>query len=77
MHQLLLYGNRAANGVIIITTKGEVRSQKLTLILQLELNLNSGIPLGDNFNWARIVNAAHDNTGAPRVRGANEVFDLQ
>ena len=35
-----IYGNRAANGVIIITTKKEkLGVQKLTLILQLELNL--------------------------------------
>lgn len=72
-----IYGNRAANGVIIITTKkGEVGSPKINFNSTIGTQfINSRIPLGDNFNWARIVNAAHDNAGAPRVTGANEGFD--
>ena len=72
-----IYGNRAANGVIIITTKkGEVGSPKI--------NFNSTIGtqfiklknfLGDNFNWARIVNAAMTMQVHPESQVPMRVFD--
>jgi len=72
-----IYGNRAANGVIIITTKkGKKGDPKINLNTTIGTQtIPSRIELGDNYNWARIINAAHDNAGAPRVSKANEDFD--
>jgi TonB-linked SusC/RagA family outer membrane protein len=72
-----IYGNRAANGVIIITTKkGKKGDPKINLKATVGTqSIPSRIELGDNYNWARIVNAAHDNAEAPRVTKANEEFD--
>jgi TonB-linked SusC/RagA family outer membrane protein len=72
-----IYGNRAANGVIIITTrKGKKGNPKINLNMTAGTqSIPSRIDLGDNYNWAKVVNAAHDNAGAPRVTGANDEFD--
>ena len=72
-----IYGSRAANGVIIITTKKGVKgAPKINFNSTVGMQrIPSRINLKNNFEWAEIVNAAHDNAGAPRVSGANEDFD--
>ena len=72
-----IYGSRAANGVIIITTKKGVKGvPKINFNSTVGMQrIPSRINLKNNFEWAEIVNAAHDNAGAPRVSGANEDFD--
>jgi len=72
-----IYGNRAANGVIIITTKKGTRGK-----LKVNFNLTTGvqeiksrIELVDNYGWARIINAAHDNANVPRQALADTEFN--
>jgi len=72
-----IYGSRAANGVIIITTKKGVKgAPKINFNSTVGMQrIPSRIDLKNNYQWAEIVNAAHDNAGAPRVSGANEDFN--
>ncbi len=72
-----IYGNRAANGVIIITTKKGVNGKpKINLAVKTALQeITARIPLTDNYGWARIINAAHDAIGAPRQSLADVDFN--
>jgi TonB-linked SusC/RagA family outer membrane protein len=72
-----IYGNRAANGVIIITTKKGVKGKpKINFSTTTALQeITSRIDLVDNYGWARIINAAHDAAGAPRQALADTEFD--
>lgn len=72
-----IYGNRAANGVIIITTKKGVKGKpRINLSAKMALQeITARIPLTDNYGWARIINAAHDAIGAPRQSLADVDFN--
>jgi TonB-linked SusC/RagA family outer membrane protein len=72
-----IYGNRAANGVIIITTKKGVKGKpRINLVVKTALQeITARIPLTDNYGWARIINAAHDAIGAPRQSLADVDFN--
>ncbi len=72
-----IYGNRAANGVIIITTKkGQKGSPKINFSSRFGFDkITSRIPLVNNFGWAEIINEAHDNAGSPRQALADEEFN--
>lgn len=72
-----IYGNRAANGVIIITTKkGTKGKPRINFSSNTALQeITSRIPLVDNYGWARIINAAHDAVNVPRQSKADEDFD--
>ncbi len=72
-----IYGNRAANGVIIITTKTGTKGKlKINFDLTTGIqNINSRIDLVDNYGWARIINAAHDNANVPRQALADTEFN--
>ena len=72
-----IYGNRAANGVIIITTKkGEKGKPRINFSAVTALQeITSRIDLVDNYGWARIINAAHDAIGAPRQSLADVDFN--
>lgn len=72
-----IYGNRAANGVIIITTKkGRKGKPKVTFRSTLGVQeITSRLDLTDNYGWARIINATHDNSNAPRQTKADTEFD--
>ena len=72
-----IYGNRAANGVIIVTTKKGVKGNpRINVSINSALQeITARIPLHDNYGWARIINAAHDAIGAPRQSKADVDFD--
>jgi len=72
-----IYGNRAANGVIIITTKKGTKGKlRINFTSNTALQeITSRIPLTDNYGWARIINAAHDAIGAPRQSLADVDFN--
>jgi len=72
-----IYGNRAANGVIIITTKkGKKGKPKINFYANTALQeITARIDLVDNYGWARIINAAHDAIGAPRQSLADVDFN--
>ena len=72
-----IYGNRAANGVIIITTKkGSKGKPQINLSINTALQeITARIPLTDHYGWARIINAAHDAIGAPRQSLADVDFN--
>jgi len=72
-----IYGNRAANGVIIITTKKGLKGKpRINLSAKTALQeITARIPLTDNYGWARIINAAHDAIGAPRQSLADVDFN--
>ena len=64
-----IYGSRAANGVVIITTKSGTKGEA-----KINLSAYSGIQTVtkklDVLNaeqWANVSNAAHDNAGLPRL----------
>lgn len=72
-----IYGSRAANGVVIITTKKGVRGQ-----INVELDASYGFQKVINtFDWADarqyadIVNRADDNDGAPRSPANDSDFN--
>jgi len=72
-----IYGNRAANGVIIITTKkGTIGKPKVGFSSRVGLQeISSRLDLTDNYGWARIINAAHDASNVPRQAKADAEFD--
>jgi TonB-linked SusC/RagA family outer membrane protein len=72
-----IYGNRAANGVIIITTKkGKTGKPKVGFSSRVGLQeISSRLDLTDNYGWARIINAAHDASNVPRQAKADTEFD--
>jgi len=72
-----IYGNRAANGVIIITTKkGKKGKPRINFSANTALQeITARIPLTDNYGWARIINAAHDAINAPRQSLADVDFN--
>jgi TonB-linked SusC/RagA family outer membrane protein len=72
-----IYGNRAANGVIIITTKKGIKGKpKVSFSSRVGLQeISSRIDLTDNYGWARIINAAHDASNVPRQSKADAEFD--
>ncbi|TDN39955.1 TonB-dependent receptor [Hymenobacter sp. UV11] len=64
-----IYGSRAANGVILITTKGGKKGEN-----RLDFNAYYGvqqqakkIDVLNASQWATVSNAAHDNAGLPRL----------
>ncbi|MBR07460.1 MAG: SusC/RagA family TonB-linked outer membrane protein [Rickettsiales bacterium] len=67
-----IYGNRAANGVVIITTKKGSKSNRLSV----ELNAYTGvqtipnrIPVLDRADFQMMQNEVMDNAGIPRIAG--------
>ncbi|WP_303316544.1 TonB-dependent receptor [Flavivirga abyssicola] len=74
---LAIYGSRAANGVVIITTKKGTRGK-----VSINLDTNYGVQKVINtFDWANarqyadIVNAANDNDGTARFPANDGQFD--
>lgn len=72
-----IYGSRAANGVVIITTKKGSRGQ-----LQIEADASSGVQnVINTLDWANareyadIVNRANDNDGTPRSPANDSEFN--
>jgi TonB-dependent starch-binding outer membrane protein SusC len=64
-----IYGSRAANGVVLITTKTGVKGET-----RIDLNVYAGlqsvtkkIDVLNASEWARVSNAAHDNAGLPKL----------
>ena len=64
-----IYGSRAANGVVLITTKGGKKGEN-----RFDLNAYYGlqtiakkIDVLNASQWATVSNAAHDNAGLPRL----------
>jgi TonB-linked SusC/RagA family outer membrane protein len=64
-----IYGSRAANGVVIITTKGGKKGES-----RIDVNAYYGvqtiakkIDVLNASQWATVSNAAHDNAGLPRL----------
>ncbi|MCU0473637.1 MAG: TonB-dependent receptor [Bacteroidales bacterium] len=72
-----IYGSRAANGVVVITTKkGKSGNPVVNAIAQVGLQRIPGrIDVTDNYEFARINNVAHDNSGIPRMSKADVDFD--
>ncbi|KYK23521.1 hypothetical protein AYK24_07450 [Thermoplasmatales archaeon SG8-52-4] len=72
-----IYGNQAANGVIIITTKkGAIGKPKVGFSSWVGVQeISSRLDLTDNYGWARIINAAHDASNVPRQAKADTEFD--
>jgi len=72
-----IYGNRAANGVIIITTKkGRKGEPKINFSSRLGFDeITSRIDLVNHEGWAEIINEAHDNAGSPRQALADDEFN--
>ena len=73
-----IYGSRAANGVIVITTK-QGRSGKPVINFTANVGIQqipTRIDVADNAQWARIVNAAHDNGGLTRQTLAQNVPNI-
>ena len=74
---LAIYGSRAANGVVIITTKKGTRGK-----ISIELDASYGIQnVINTIDWANarqyadIVNRARDNDGQPRFPANDTQFD--
>ncbi|UOG74724.1 TonB-dependent receptor [Hymenobacter tibetensis] len=64
-----IYGSRAANGVVLITTKGGKKGEN-----RIDFNAYYGvqqiakkIDVLNASEWASVSNAAHDNAGLPRL----------
>ncbi len=72
-----IYGSRAANGVVVITTKKGTRGKpQVTVSANFGIqNLPKDVEMADNFRWAEIINAARDNAGLPRPTKADTDFD--
>ncbi len=73
-----IYGSRAANGVVVITTKRGVRGKPV-----INLSVNAGfqqiankLDLMNNVQWARVANSAADNAGAPRYSSADNLTGI-
>lgn len=74
---LAIYGSRAANGVVIITTKKGTRGK-----INIELDASYGVQnVINTIDWANarqyadIVNRARDNDGQPRFPANDTQFD--
>lgn len=72
-----IYGSRAANGVVVITTKkGKSGKPEVNVSAMMGLQkIPNSIELTDNYEFARISNAAHDNRGFDRMTKADSEFD--
>ncbi|TYA84180.1 SusC/RagA family TonB-linked outer membrane protein [Seonamhaeicola marinus] len=74
---LAIYGSRAANGVVIITTK-KGRGGKINVSLDTSYGVQKVI---NTYDWAsaseyaQIVNDARDNDGQDRYPGLDQFFD--
>lgn len=65
-----IYGNRAANGVVIITTKNGVKGQDTQINFSSSVGIQSPTSKYDFLNasqYAQHNNAFHDNDGLPRA----------
>jgi TonB-linked SusC/RagA family outer membrane protein len=72
-----IYGSRAANGVVVITTK-KGKSGKPLMNVSVAVGFQQiprRIKVTDNYEFARINNAAHDNSGYPRDKKCDVDFD--
>lgn len=72
-----IYGSRAANGVVVITTKkGKSKTPRVNFSSQVGIQqIPNRIEVMDNVGFARINNAANDNAGLPRMTKADVDFD--
>jgi len=72
-----LYGSRAANGVVVITTKkGKSGKPKITFHASGGIEQASKkIPMMNAREFADLNNMAYDNAGRPRMPGADSQFD--
>ncbi|MCF8227266.1 MAG: TonB-dependent receptor [Bacteroidales bacterium] len=72
-----LYGSRAANGVVVITTKtGKSGAPKITFNTSGGIEQASKIiPMMNAAEFAELNNMAYDNAGLPRMPGADAAFD--
>lgn len=73
-----IYGSRAANGVVLITTKSGVRGET-----RMQLDAYAGVQnqakkldVLNARDWAEVNNAAHDNAGLPRLDIAQDPESL-
>jgi len=74
---LAIYGSRAANGVVIVTTK-KGRKGKLGIDLEQSYGFQkvvSTLPWANASEYATIVNTARDNDGEARFPGLDTNFD--
>ncbi|WP_282134265.1 SusC/RagA family TonB-linked outer membrane protein [Seonamhaeicola maritimus] len=73
-----IYGSRAANGVVIVTTKKGRKGGGLTIDFETSIGVNKVI---NELNWASaseyasIVNMANDNDGVARFPANDSQFD--
>ncbi|WP_052323378.1 SusC/RagA family TonB-linked outer membrane protein [Flexithrix dorotheae] len=73
-----IYGSRAANGVIIVTTKKGSKSGRIAVDLDVNYGVQEAIKTIDWANarqYADIVNRARDNDGNPRFPANDTEFD--
>jgi len=73
-----IYGSRAANGVIIITTKKGKKGKGITVDFDTNYGVQNRIRLLDLANarqYADIRNAANDNDGSPRALANDAEFN--
>jgi TonB-dependent starch-binding outer membrane protein SusC len=72
-----IYGSRAANGVVVITTKrGKAGKPAFNISSEVGFQqIPNRIDLTNNFEFARINNAAHDNSFYPRDKNCDVNFD--
>jgi TonB-linked SusC/RagA family outer membrane protein len=72
-----IYGSRAANGVVVITTKsGKMGKTEVSVNANIGMQSIPGrIDVTNAEEFARITNAAHDNRGFPRMTKADVDFD--
>ncbi|SEL04789.1 TonB-linked outer membrane protein, SusC/RagA family [Olivibacter domesticus] len=73
-----IYGSRAANGVVLVTTKGGTTgSNNISLLANYGLqNLAKRLDVLNAAEWAQVSNAAHDNAGLARLDIANNYAEL-
>lgn len=73
-----IYGSRAANGVVLVTTKGGTAgSNNISLVANYGLqNLAKRLDVLNAAEWAQVSNAAHDNAGLARLDIANNYAQL-
>lgn len=73
-----IYGSRAANGVVLVTTKGGTTgANNISLLANYGLqNLAKRLDVLNAAEWAQVSNAAHDNAGLARLDIANKYAEL-
>lgn len=68
-----IYGARAPYGVILITTKGGKRNEKISVTYSANLMVNTPMPLPtmlDSYSWAKVLNEAGQNAGGAPISEA-------